>query len=405
MVQFLDVRRDEYVVGIDCRQYEKLDYHTNESFYAMVDRLSGERERRVTKTQFKLLEKTLGLNYQPDGLLWDTRLRTVLRPVDNCIRDWMHTTVSGGIAGTEMRLVIATLVGRGVTLTSLVEYASCFHLPRVMGRIEQSWFTERRLSGDNLRSFASEQLCMIPILHRFLRDIVEPMGIMVDDIRCFAHLATIVDLLSLGPVGAMPHVAELRQAILNHHELYATLYPAEAIKPKWHHLLHIPENMSTVGRLLSCFVTERKHRITKKAALYVFRHFEATVLKDLINKQVHDFVDSNLFKAAFLMEPSTVDIGGYTVRTSVAAMLSCGEVHRGDIVATRDHRVGKVSQFWAACDGSIILAIAVYPPAPGVDSFWVGQALAFVADNGIVRSAIWCERSPGLIRIVPPIHW
>ena len=163
--------------------------------------------------------------------------------------------------------------------------------------------------------------------------------------------------------------------------------------------------MSTVGRLLSCFVTERKHRITNRAALYVFRNFEATVVEDFINKQVHELREGSLFKAKVLIEPSTVEIGGYTLRTSVAAMLACGEVHRGDIVATRQHRVGRVSQFWEDGDGSIILAIVVYPPAPGVDSFLVGESLAFVADNDIVRAVIWCERSPGLIRIVPPIHW
>ena len=40
---------------------------------------------------------------------------------------------------------------------------------------------------------------------------------------------------------------------------------------------HAISDAIRVGKVLSCFVTERKHRATKRAALFVFRSIDNTV--------------------------------------------------------------------------------------------------------------------------------
>ena len=55
------------------------------------------------------------------------------------------------------------------------------------------------------------------------------------------------------------------------------LHP-QTVTPKFHMLCHIVADVCGTGKLLSCFVTGRKHRITKRAALHMFRHIELTVL-------------------------------------------------------------------------------------------------------------------------------
>ena len=55
------------------------------------------------------------------------------------------------------------------------------------------------------------------------------------------------------------------------------------VKPKGHHQFHIIDGMLWVGKLLSCFVTERKHKMIKRCALYIFRNLEHTVLRDVVN--------------------------------------------------------------------------------------------------------------------------
>jgi hypothetical protein len=59
---------------------------------------------------------------------------------------------------------------------------------------------------------------------------------------------------------------EIQQMIIAHNKRFAKLY-SQHIKPKFHQLLHIPEDATRVGKLLSCLVTERKHRQTKAAGL------------------------------------------------------------------------------------------------------------------------------------------
>jgi len=406
VVQFIDTADLEsgYLVGIDCAEYERLDYHSNDSFYAMADRLSESRET-MSKKQFARLEQTLGLNYVPDGLLFDTHLRTILCPVDNCIRDWMHTMVSGGIVGTEVALIIAELRGHGVKYDTMIEFSLLFHLPRSRGNVHKSWFSEQRVSEDSLRSFASEQLSMLPILLCFLTDVIQPMGIMTTNIRCFSMLVHIVNLLTLGAESAVQYSQELRQTIIDHHTLYRELYP-DAVKPKWHHLLHIPETMIYIGRLLSCFVTERKHRTVKGAALHIFRHYEHTLIADLVNRQSQSYLEDNLFCPSYLVLPRTVQLPGQSLRLSTSAVIHCGELHKGDVVAIRPNLVGEVAAFWQAQDESIVVEVLAYRASSDDHSFDVRNAATCFANvASIVAPCVWAKRRDGVIRAMLPVHF
>ena len=80
---------------------------------------------------------------------------------------------------------------------------------------------------------------------------------------------------------------ELKRCIDEHHELYKRLYP-EYIKPKWHHMLHMPEDVADLGLLLSCFVTERKHRSVKRAALWTLRHYDHTLIADVVYREMEN---------------------------------------------------------------------------------------------------------------------
>ena len=80
----------------------------------------------------------------------------------------------------------------------------------------------------------------------------------------------------------MEYVETLRFLIKEHMDAMVDLY-GEYIKPKGHHMCHIPDGMEWLGKLLSCFSTERKHKMIKRAALYIFRHMEHTVLTDIVN--------------------------------------------------------------------------------------------------------------------------
>ena len=112
-------------------------------------------------------------------------------------------------------------------------------------------------------------------------------------------------------------------------------FPGATI-PKFHHAFHIPENMMRVGKLLSCFVTERKHRISKSAACNVFRHIEHTVLADCINRMC-DLItgDETIFLPQHMPKAKRLQIDDQILLHSIEAVLLCGPVKCGDIVWLR----------------------------------------------------------------------
>ena len=386
-----------YLVGLDCCDYSLLDYHTNESFYMMVDRL---REEHAAGRDIKKLEQVFGLTYDEHGLLFDDGLRSIVKPVDNCIRDWMHTMVSGGIAGTEMALLMLQLHVNGISLDTVQTFVKQYTLPRRIGKVNVDWFSVNRIAekGDQLKSFASEQLSMIPVLYCFLVQVVAPMGIMLEHIRCFKLLRTIVEILSLGPHSAMKHVAELRAVIVEHHTLYKVLYPG-SIKPKWHHLLHVPDNMVYIGVLLSCFVTERKHRTVKNAACHIFRNYEHTVLADLVNRQCEDFRTGTVLKSTMLLNPKQVRVKGMDLTKALSALLPCGEIHSRDFVGFRGRRVGVVQEFYAGDDESIVASVAEYQlvsaPVDSIVTVTLSPGLWFVSTDEIIEPLSWAPCSDG----------
>ena len=73
---------------------------------------------------------------------------------------------------------------------------------------------------------------------------------------------------------------------------------------KMHRIFHIPDGALWLGKLLSCFVTERKQTMVKRAALYTFRDIEHTVLADVVNTTFQQIIGGHdLYTDAFLVTP------------------------------------------------------------------------------------------------------
>jgi hypothetical protein len=418
IVQKLSTITDDsigYLRNISCIDYHALDPHTNASWFEMADML--EKEKPVLgKAAFAKLEQTLGLSYNAEGLMWDQHLRTIIRPVDNCIRDWMHTLVSGGVAGTEMSLLLQALHMVGVSYDQVQQYAIEFVLPKSRGKLDPSCWTAGRISDDQLRSSASEQLNMVPILFCFLEDVIKPTGALPEHIKCFALLRGILEILSLGPHQAMSHIGALKASIIAHGKLFRVLYQS-SVKPKFHHMLHLHDGMMSVGACLGCFVTERKHREVKGAACHIFRHFEYTVLVDLVNRQAEDFRCGVGFDGLDLVKPNSIIVNGKHFRFSRQCMLLCGETCKDDVVALSGKRLGKVLGFWAEQQpspeaivdrtSSIAVQILLFRRVPGDGNTWSMEKAghSFVSASDLMAPVVYAPLSETTIRAVLPSVW
>ena len=398
---------DDYLVSVDCSDPERLDPNTNAHVFAMADELKALWDGGDA-VEYERRSKTYGIKYVPNGLLSCMTLRTIYRPVDHCIADWMHMMCSGGVCGTELGLLLHVLRSQGISLEAVNEWVTAFTLPKKHGKVDPAWLAPRRLHDDGLQSLASTVLTLTPIILCFLKDHAAPRGIAPDHILCLQMMVDIIGILCLGADGAMQYATELRRLIVMHAKLFVTLYPLAA-KPKFHHLLHLVDDMLFVGKLLSCFVCERLHRTTRKAALHVFRHMESTVLADVLNRKCAMVTQQhNLFKTDLLVNEVRVTSGpGRGLDSAASCVLKCGEIYINDIVWLANDVVCKVVKLWGNSIGEVVVQghvlSAVDASDPEIVAVDDSQGTRFFPSADVVDACAWGHKSATVVRVIRPL--
>ena len=165
-------------------------------------------------------------------------------------------------------------------LKDLDEFKDRVIMPKAVAKpIAQLSFEDRMVDkpGKHIRGFASEVLSMIVIMGLWVELNLVPTGALPEEAKCFLLLGRIVFLLRTGD-SVRSKLPLLQQLILEHHELFTKLYPAEA-KPKVHFLLHVPEQIAKFQKNLSCFVTERKHKQSKGLGAFCYNMMCDTMLR------------------------------------------------------------------------------------------------------------------------------
>ena len=348
----------DYVVGLDATSLGELKLHNDKSFFAMVSRVGA--AAAASNAECEELEKVCGVNYDPRSILFCPELRPLIKMPDIYHRDWQHTLCSNGVAGTEIAAILgvmqanAALKARNIVLDTLEKYCAKFTMPSEHSS-NKNWFSKKHIAPDHVKHFASDILCMVPLLYSFFTRVVAPLGHMADNITCFGLLYKILSILQCTYVLTAEKYAELRRAVDEHHQLFKRLYPNH-IKVKFHHLLHLPEDLQHLGLVLSCFVTERKHRDWKRTSIWAFRHVEHQSTFDFVNYCVQEFVSGRFsFKPVYLVNPEQlVDV--WSVSWTAITLAGC--VRRGDVVVVisreGEHRVGECLRFWQRDDDSFI---------------------------------------------------
>ena len=137
-------RRDDgpYTIGVDCTDRSKSIPHDDESIRKLHDDLVARADANVAAGQAELssddtkFQTQVGVNLNRTGLLGSQALRGVVKPVSNYIRDWQHTLVSGGVAGTALACTLSSIAtnprlgGAIIGLNTLQEYAGHWVLQR-----------------------------------------------------------------------------------------------------------------------------------------------------------------------------------------------------------------------------------------------------------------------------------
>ena len=390
----------ETAIGLDCWDRDRFIRRSNADVWAIVDDLRDAMPT-MSASKFAELESEVGWHWMPHGIVADAGLRAIYKPLDHTIRDWMHTLVGDGQANSTIAETLGAIRQHGFTLEHVQDFMGLCTMPSKHGKPCREWLKACRVKEHTLTSFSSVILCVIPIVHLFLEEFCANVPELSDHRECFRNLHYIVGLLKTGPEDAMRFVRVIEDLMQLHHKQFCELYTK--YKPKLHHMHHITDGMRYVGRLLSCFVTERKHRVVKDVALYVFRNLEHTVVHDVVNQQVEQLINGvDLYKETFLVQPAA--IGNTGVRKSSRAVCRCGELRRGDFVMFRGPLCGRATSFYEL-NGSIVVCADVFEMINNDISVYAQERhrSSFFHADDVVDAVLYFEQSPGIIKIcVPP---
>ena len=333
----------------------KRRYATDLHVKAITQRLSDAAQAGLSNTQQNALSTQVGVNYNPTGILFDTYLNaSVLHPVKNYLRDWMHTLVSNGVTGTHIALVCHALDSIGCNLDIVRLYANKFQLPlcRNRGKVSDLFFKDTLVAGDHVRHFAGDVLGMVPLLHSFLEEKIKPRGALVDNIECFSLMHNIIVIVRRGKMDSTIH-AKMLQYIVKHNTMFVALYGDKHAKIKFHHLYHLPDDLLRMGSCVSCFPTERKHKDVLAVANATDRDIEKTASIAFLHRTIYHWHDNaDACKPCFLRQGRDTILPGFSspMKAAMVACLHIGDVHHGDMVILTSGDLGSIIDFWESKD-------------------------------------------------------
>lgn len=412
------VENDPYIRDLTTPRFRELDLHTDESIFEMVDMLRNGKER-LTVAEFKTLQQALGLNFNADGLLFDPQIRGIVSPATGTFWDWMHVLLSNGVAGLEVHQLLCAVRLEGIGLEDVDALVSNFIVPKGRTGLTGNFFQSRmRDSADgSIRAFASEFFLILPLLRFFCEEVLVPARRLQQHIRCFMLLCQIVAMCKSGNA-VLSRLEELQGMIEDHHSLFVALYPG-SVRPKLHYLLHIPDVFRRLRANVSCFVTERKHRVAKGLAAHTFRHFERTMTIDILNHHVHEFLSGERLVDGRLENPKAFPEalnlfaglvpGALEVHAATrASFATCGLACRGDIAqlaGAHGLEVGELQGFFQVVgQGETLFFMQVLRLQPVSSSIFTrenAQEVLYSASR-LKATLIYCHAGSGTLRILEP---
>jgi hypothetical protein len=294
-------------VGSDEWDESKFVRHTCATYGALVDTLEQLSTSGASLKNLEAAAKDFGICFDLGSIPFDKELRSFVGVPTALYWDTQHILLgSGSIGQCEINgFLTCVLENTAITLADIDAFTRTWHVPKGWTQLRPRFFTERynTAKDSNFRSFAGESITTICMLMMFIESVLSPIDIpsMVDHVECFKLLYCIVCLL-LSHNCVFQHLETLEGAIREHHRLYVLLY-ANMVKPKLHYLRHVLDSLKRHGKLLNCFVDERKHKGAKQEGHRVFKNLSKHVLALDIRNQYKRFKCPGTFQHTRLVPP------------------------------------------------------------------------------------------------------
>ncbi len=347
---------DEYVCSICCTDMRKFDPRCDQDVWDAVDSLQAQHPL-VSKKAFEDLQKSLGFQHLPQGVLLCRALREHFGPIATLTYDPAHVWLSNGIANGELWLLMTALGTCQVTwghVQAWMKADRCWPLwAKAKGKAIHNCFNEsRRKAACNAKEFKSgctETVQVVPLMRHFLVTVIVSDVVaeakLDKEISSFNALADVVLCLQSMKVSSNPQALteHLQSAIARHLSVFKAAYSEDHMVWKHHVAMHVPMQVHRDKCLLDSLPLERKHQDLKTEAESIknmhMSSFERTVLLRSVNGQLRSlaglqFVDKLMGEA--LLVP------GCPAEVSVSLHFRGMQFHRGDVLIASPTQVGRM---------------------------------------------------------------
>jgi hypothetical protein len=288
----------------------------------MVDTLGDANDRVVAGTlgvgKYKELVQSIGINWNPDGLIADLRLRPHVDPIGVMTYDWVHNMLQDGVFTAEAAAFVKACeplgISRAAVQTFLKDEAWMFPMfGRGKAKQLHRVFDPHRISADKsdkIKCSCSELLGLYGLLRHFFELHVRDGSAVQAEYRSFLAACEVLDLLLIAKrctADIVQTANRLAVAASEHLRLHIVAYGTDYVKPKHHWTLDVPAQILRDGCVLDAFIIERTHLLVKGIAEHVRNTsgYECSVLSGVLScafkaAEATHFGDSLLGKVADL---------------------------------------------------------------------------------------------------------
>jgi hypothetical protein len=400
---------------------DQLRFASDDDVKGTIRRLKAHKRSDSAKV-FKLREQALGFAYAEASLLFDESLTDIVNPVSHYLHDWMHGLFATGVFNhTAFWFIMACNAVATNAWASLASFVKLWTWP---GHLKFSttttdFFLPGRVKsytkGQTFKCSASEGLALLPIFALFAFKVAKGVpGMCQAACGAMAALADVLDALQTCSLGIVSP-DHLRKCIDTFLRLCVNAGWKDKFIPKFHWLVHFPAALARWGVLPTCWVHERKHKLTKRYAQdnsHSGPDYARFVLSEVLSHQLHDVCHTTSFDRSmglvhrgqvkadsqlhrFVLASLELDEGlVYSYHT--ARLRLGGLCKKSDVVILGDGVDFCVGQIWifAECSGRFLVLV----------SLW--QILSYEATMGYVT----CKRADEpevfeLNRVLAPVPW
>ena len=410
----LENDRSNYLVDISA--LTGYDPTTDLEMWHKCDKLSALVSRGCTKTQLEQLEKILGLNHMPAGVLADMELREYVPPCTSTVYDPMHCVYSNGIAPQELHLFLGVCKDHlGITYSNLDTWCSAnWKTHSNNDKAAHGVFSARKeaASKDNFKAMASEVMAIFPLISHFVETVVRPRcpDDMKDAVESFAMLYRAHSLLTVLKRNSSKinrqSCDELKVMFREHLRLFQKAYGKEQVRPKHHLTQHLADQIFEHKLVIDCWPCERKHRALKLIATSIdnTRHFERSLLARAIEQQLMG-TPADSFAFTLLGEQTSapnlaLTLGAASVKVSRAMRFGIFKVAEGDVILAERAAMEVLCCMQSDSSWCVLVGVYEFVRKHGAGVLWKlkhAAACFTLKHNAFALASYWTLQADGLM--------